>query len=122
MNNFLTWEVLLTFSGLVGAVYMVVEFTKEIPIIKKIPTKYWSWIITLILLIATNLVLGSFSCKNIILYMLNSIVISLSSNGLSDFNKGDENMSKSGLEQIEITGEVSGEDTEEATEKSKGDE
>jgi len=31
-------------------------------------------------------------------------------------------MSKSGLEQIEITGEVSGEDTEEATEKSKGDE
>ena len=122
MNNFLTWEILLTFSGLVGAVYMVVEFTKEIPIIKKIPTKYWSWIITLILLIATNLVLGSFSYKNIILYMLNAIVISLSSNGLSDFNKGDENMSKSGLEQIEITGEVSGEDTEEATEKSKGDE
>ena len=51
MDNFLTWEVLLTFSGLVGAVYMVVEFTKEIPIIKKIPTKYWSWIIALILLV-----------------------------------------------------------------------
>lgn len=122
MNNFLTWEVLLTFSGLVGAVYMVVEFTKEIPIIKKIPTKYWSWIITLILLIATNIVLNTFNINDILLYCLNAIVISLSSNGLNDFNKGDEKMSKSGLEQIEITGEVSGEDTEEATEKSKGDE
>lgn len=87
MDNFLTWEVLLTFSGLVGAVYMVVEFTKEIPIIKKIPTKYWSWIIALILLVVTNIVLGSFNYKDIVLYILNAIVISLSSNGLSDFNK-----------------------------------
>ena len=90
MDNFLTWEVLLTFSGLVGAVYMVVEFTKEIPIIKKIPTKYWSWIIALILLVVTNIVLGSFNYKDIVLYILNAIVISLSSNGLSDFNKKEE--------------------------------
>lgn len=90
MDSFLTWEVLLTFSGLVGAVYMVVEFTKEIPLVKKIPTKYWSWIIALILLIVTNLVLGSFNYKDIALYILNAIVISLSSNGLSDFNKDKE--------------------------------
>ena len=36
MDTFLTWEVLLTFSGLVGAVYMVVEFTKEIKFIKQL--------------------------------------------------------------------------------------
>ena len=46
MDTFLTWEVLLTFSGLVGAVYMVVEFTKEIKFINKIPTKYWSFFIS----------------------------------------------------------------------------
>lgn len=45
MDTFLTWEVLLTFSGLVGAVYMVVEFTKEIKFINKIPTKYWSFLL-----------------------------------------------------------------------------
>lgn len=94
MDSFLTWEVLLTFSGLVGAVYMVVEFTKEIPLIKKIPTKYWSWIIALILLVATNLVLKSFEYKDIVLYILNAIVISLSSNGLSDFNKDKKNIDK----------------------------
>ena len=75
MDTFLTWEVLLTFSGLVGAVYMVVEFTKEIKFINKIPTKYWSFFI-------------SFNYKDIVLYLLNSIVVSLSSNGLNDFNKG----------------------------------
>ena len=87
MDSFLTWEVLLTFSGLVGAVYMVVEFTKEIKFINKVPTKYWSFFIALILLIVTNIVIGKFVYKDIVLYMLNAIVISLSSNGLNDFNK-----------------------------------
>lgn len=87
MDNFLTWEVLLTFSGLVGAVYMVVEFTKEIKFINKIPTKYWSFFIALFLLIITNIVTGTFECKDFILYFLNAIVVSLSSNGLNDFNK-----------------------------------
>lgn len=88
MDDFLTWEVLLTFSGLVGAVYMVVEFTKEIKLINKIPTKYWSFFIAAFLIMMTNVVTGSFNYKDIVLYLLNSIVVSLSSNGLNDFNKG----------------------------------
>ena len=88
MDTFLTWEVLLTFSGLVGAVYMVVEFTKEIKFINKIPTKYWSFFIAVFLIMMTNVVTGSFNYKDIVLYLLNSIVVSLSSNGLNDFNKG----------------------------------
>lgn len=88
MDTFLTWEVLLTFSGLVGAVYMVVEFTKEIKFINKIPTKYWSFFIAVFLIMMTNVVTESFNYKDIVLYLLNSIVVSLSSNGLNDFNKG----------------------------------
>lgn len=91
MDSFLTWEVLLTFSGLVGAVYMVVEFTKEIKIINKVPTKYWSFFVALFLLIITNIVTGTFMYKDIVLYLLNSIVISLSSNGLKDFNNDKSN-------------------------------
>lgn len=87
MDTFLTWEVLLTFSGLVGAVYMVVEFTKEIKFINKIPTKYWSFFIAAFLIMMTNVVTESFNYKDIVLYLLNSIVVSLSSNGLNDFNK-----------------------------------
>lgn len=87
MDSFLTWEVLLTFSGLVGAVYIVVEFTKEIRLINKVPTKYWSFFVALFLLIVTNLVIGQFVYKDIVLYILNAIVISLSSNGLNNFNQ-----------------------------------
>lgn len=79
MDTFLTWEVLLTFSGLVGAVYMVVEFTKEIKFINKIPTKYWSFFIAAFLIMMTNVVTESFNYKDIVLYLLNSIVVSLSS-------------------------------------------
>ncbi|MBQ2870430.1 hypothetical protein IJE86_01885 [bacterium] len=88
MNEFLTWEVLLTFTGLVTTTYMVTEFTKEIPLIKKLPTKYWSYIIALILLFAVNLVTGSFKYEDIVLYLLNAIPVSLSANGLNNFNNG----------------------------------
>jgi len=88
MNEFLTWEVLLTFTGLVTTTYMVTEFTKEIPFIKKMPTKYWSYIIALVLLFAVNLVTGSFKYEDIVLYLLNAIPVSLSANGLNNFNNG----------------------------------
>ena len=87
MDSFLTWEVLLTFSGLVGAVYMVVEFTKEIKVISKIQTKFWSYIVALIILVVTNIVTGTFAIKDVLLYLLNALTVSLSSNGLSNFNK-----------------------------------
>lgn len=87
MDSFLTWDVLLSFSGLVGAAYMTVEFTKEIKLLKKVPTKYWSYFVALFLLITTNLVTGTFEFRDIVLYLLNAIVVSLSSNGLKDFNK-----------------------------------
>ena len=67
---------------------MVVEFTKELKIINKIPTKYWSFFISLILLVITNLVANTFKYVDIVLYILTSISISLGSNGLSNFNNG----------------------------------
>ena len=87
MDNFFTWEILKTYASFVTIVFMVVEFTKEIKIINKIPTRYWSFIISLILLIAVNLVSNTFRPIDIILYMLSSMAISLGSNGLSNFNE-----------------------------------
>ena len=94
MENFLTWDVLTTYASFVSMVFMVVEFTKDLKIIKKIPTKYWSFFIAFILLCATNIVMNTFMVADIILYLLNSISISLGSNGLSNFNKGNKEDSK----------------------------
>ena len=42
MNEFFTWEVLLTFTGLTTVVYMITEFTKGISFIKKIVANFKS--------------------------------------------------------------------------------
>ena len=68
--------------------------TKDLKIIKKIPTKYWSFFIAFILLCATNIVMNTFMVADIILYLLTSISISLGSNVLSNFNKGNKEDSK----------------------------
>lgn len=87
MENFLTWDVLTTYTSFITVVYMLVEFTKELKYINKIPTKYWSFFIAFILLTITNLVMGTFKLVDMILYMLTAVSISLGSNGLSNFNK-----------------------------------
>jgi hypothetical protein len=87
MENFMTWETLKTYATFVATVYMVVEFTKALPFIKKIPTRYWSFLISLGLLITVNAVMNEFKWVDIVLYALSAISISLGSNGLSDFNK-----------------------------------
>ncbi len=90
MNDFLTWESLLIYTNFVSIVYLVVEFTKEIHSIKKIPTKYWSFFVSYILLICIHLALFSFEIKDLILYFLTSITVSLGANGINDFNKKNE--------------------------------
>lgn len=87
MENFMTWETLKAYTTFVSTVFMVVEFTKELPLIKKIPTKIWSFFISLGLLIIVNVVMKDFRWQDIVLYALSSIAISLGSNGLSNFNK-----------------------------------
>lgn len=90
MDNFITWDVLKTYASFVTIVFMVVEFTKDLKFIKKIKTKYWSFIVAFILLTMTNVVLGTFRFVDIILYALSSMSISLGANGLSNFNNKKE--------------------------------
>lgn len=90
MNNFLTWDVLTTYASFVTIVYMVVEFTKGLKYIKKIPTKYWSFFIAFLLLTITNLAMKTFKLVDIVIYILTAISISLGSNGLSNFNNKKE--------------------------------
>ena len=86
MDSFITWEMLLGYTTFVGIVFMVVEFTKELSIIKKLPTKYWSAFVSFVLMLITNIVLNTFKLEDLLLYALSSISISLGANGLSTFN------------------------------------
>ena len=86
MEQFITWDILTTYATFVTIVFMVVEFTKDLKFIEKIPTKYWSFIVAFILLTVVNAVTSNFKTVDIILYALSGISISLGANGLSNFN------------------------------------
>lgn len=105
MDSFITWKMLLTMSGLVSAVYMVTQFTKELPIIKTIQTKYWSYIIAVVLILASNIAVGAFTIKDIILYLLNAIPISLSANGLHNFSTPQSVINIESKDSVNITKE-----------------
>ncbi len=86
MNDFITWETLANYTTFVSMVFMIVEFTKQLGKIKKIPTKIWSFIISFFLLLIMRLAQHTFHFIDMLLYILSAMTISLSSNGLSDFN------------------------------------
>lgn len=93
LDNFVTWGMLATYGTLVLLVFMVVEFLKEIPPISKVKTKYVSFFVALVLILMSNgrlvilkeMVLFDF-LMNILLYILTAALISLTGNGLSDYN------------------------------------
>jgi hypothetical protein len=84
INTFISWDMLANYGMFVGMVFMVVQVIKELPKIKNIPTRFVSITIALILQILVNIQNGNFQYMNIILYLLSSIVISLTANGLAD--------------------------------------
>ena len=87
MEQFLTWEMLGDFETFVFAVFSIVAVSKNFWVIKKIPTRLWSIIVSFVLLLLVNLQAGTFMAWNIALYAVNSILISLTANGLADINK-----------------------------------
>ena len=66
---------------------MIVEFTKELKGIQKIPTKQWSFLVSFVLLVLVHIANRTFHIIDLVLYALTAISISLGSNGLSDYNK-----------------------------------
>lgn len=87
MDTFISWEMLATFSVLASIVFMIVEFIKELPLFIRLQTKYVSWFIAFLLIVISNLVLNTFVLVDVILYGISAIAISLTANGLYDFNK-----------------------------------
>lgn len=107
MDKFFTYEMLMTYATCVTAVFGVTQFIKEIPGIKKIPTKYVSFLVAIIIVILSNIATGQFKVSNILLYILSSVFISMNSNGIYDF----DTKSKEGKIKTEENKEIKNENT-----------
>ena len=79
--EFFDWNMLGTYAGAVMAVGVITEITKEIPGIKKIPTLAWSYILSLVVLLAAMFFGTGFTAEGTALAFFNAAVVSLAANG-----------------------------------------
>ena len=94
MENFIQWTDMLQFATLSMVVFSIVNFTKEIKFIKQIPTKYYSWLVAFVLILLVNVHQSTFAIWDILLYMISAMFISLSSNGVANFNTPKQEVNK----------------------------
>jgi len=82
MNDYITWELLGTFYGVVAVVVLIVEFLK-LPLDKvwKIPTRYLVWFISFLILVAIEFFTGILEARRLFLLFLNSIVVAMAAIG-----------------------------------------
>ena len=86
MEQFLTWEMLGDYATFTAVVFAIVAVTKNAWIIKNMPTRLWSIIVSFMLLAFVNLHAGTFTFWDLLIYFINGIMISLTANGLADVN------------------------------------
>ena len=85
LENFLTWDILLSYSGCVAATILVTEWLKRV--FAKVPTQIVSFVVSLLILIVGHLALGTFAWADSFLYLINAIGVALASNGGFDILK-----------------------------------
>lgn len=79
--EFFTWDNLGTYAGAAALVALVTQLTKELRYINKIPTQVWSYILAVVILIASQIFTGTLTGSSAALALANGVLVSLASNG-----------------------------------------
>lgn len=79
MENFLTWDVLLTYGGCVAGTIVFTEFLKKL--FPRILAQVASFVIAILIFVFGHLAVGDFAAKEILLYVINAAAVSLAANG-----------------------------------------
>ncbi len=84
MNEFFTWTILSTYAGAVLATTLITQLLKEVPLIDRMPTRIFSYIVAALILLSASLVSGEMSWAGAGLALINAVVVALASNGAFD--------------------------------------
>lgn len=87
-NNFISIDYLKTFMGTVVVTMLMVQFFKELPGIKKIPTRYFTFIVAFFNILICSLLTNSFTITGIYLMFINAMLVTFTSTGGYDFAIG----------------------------------
>ena len=85
MENFLTWDVLLTYGGCVAGTIIFTEFLKLL--FPKILAQVASFVIAICIFVFGHMAMSDFAAKEIPLYVINAAAVSLAANGGFDILK-----------------------------------
>ena len=84
MNEFFTWTTLMTYAGATLATTLVTQLLKGIGFIDRIPTRIFSYVVALIILLAATFFTGAMTWNTAALCVVNAVVVSLAANGAFD--------------------------------------
>lgn len=84
IEDFITSDMLKDYAMLVTIVFAVVQFTKELGYLRKIPTRLYSAVIALLIIAYRYLLFYEFVPAHIPLYIFTAIFISATANGVYD--------------------------------------
>ena len=84
-DSFFTWEQLATYGGATVATMLFVQFTKELPGIKSLPTRLWAFIVAAVLMIlATVFTAAEVTPGVILITVVNAVIVAMASCGEYD--------------------------------------
>ena len=82
MEHFFTWGDLVTYGGAVMAVLIITEFTKDLPGIRKIPTRIWAYLVALTLLVpAAIFTADTIRAEDVLLCLVNAVLVAMAAVG-----------------------------------------
>ncbi len=81
-DHFFTWSDLVTYGGAVMAVLIITEFTKDLPGIRRIPTRLWAYLIALTLLVtAVVFTSDTVYAEDVLLCFVNGVLVAMAAVG-----------------------------------------
>lgn len=84
INEFFTWNSLASYAGATLATAVITQALKGVGFIDRLPTRLFSYIVAVVLLVAATLFLGEASVSALALCLINGAVVSLAANGAFD--------------------------------------
>lgn len=88
LNEFLTWQVLGSYAGAIAFTSIFVQFTKDlIDNLTHVPTKLYTYIISVVILLLSDIFTGDLTLSNAVLNLFNGFIVSVAANGSYDMLK-----------------------------------
>lgn len=100
IQDYFSWSSLMTCSGATLVTTLLTQFFKDFKPFKGIPTRLFSYIIAVIVMVLAMVFGGDFSIENAAISLVNAVIVALASNGAFDAVSGNQEVNaSSGIEE-----------------------